>query len=378
MVHISLIPAINATIALLLVTLLSLKYKNTKDKISLFWTLGFISYFIYSVLIITLHYVSTELAKPLFFTAQTLISLFFLLTYLGIIRNVSTKKFINIYLPIIFFTIQEIIIIYFDFYKNQIISANQIHIIFFDIPFNLIIAILFYQFYKISRKSYSKNIALGWLGYTILAPLYFYFNIEYLDYISVIPNLILLLGFFQFYRAKTKQSLLDIEPEVESNLKTKRKHKLDHEVYLAPQKTNEKAYEAFVDAVTHNVKGLCITRYNPCHLEVKYSLDKITKIWITRQQEGDTLDPHEIEQILESIKVFIKKSNKQKEKENIILIDATAYLISNNSFNKILKFIEFIKDTSTDKNNTTIIHLNKDILTEQEYNLLKKELKLFK
>jgi archaellum biogenesis ATPase FlaH len=66
---------------------------------------------------------------------------------------------------------------------------------------------------------------------------------------------------------------------------------------------------------------------------------------------------------------FIDKNNKA-----VILLDGIEYLISNNGFNPVLRFIRRLIDKISETSSILLIGVGSKAMNEQELNLLEREL----
>lgn len=331
MTHLYLFPGIELYFAAAITILLYLRWNATKDKSTFYWLMAFGFYSIYDI--IQILFISKLIVFSAFsyyimhFLRQTFISLMFVSVYYGIIRLLTDKKLITQFLPIIFFILQEILIAYGDFLLKNVEIADKLHVIFFDVPFNLIIALLFFKLYQVNKKRYSLMISLAWLGYAILVPIFFYIEGSVIIYgISLVPMLIMFLAFLLFYKAPTGEELVDVKPEVEKRLKSKKRYRLKPGYsYLVEEPKSEKAFDIFVDAVMHGIRGLCITRTRPDWIREKYELIKTPVLWMTqiKADSSETVDPTELEQLLDLIEKFVTKAKleagEEKDKHSSIV-----------------------------------------------------------
>ncbi|MDY6959184.1 MAG: DUF835 domain-containing protein, partial [Halobacteriota archaeon] len=135
------------------------------------------------------------------------------------------------------------------------------------------------------------------------------------------------------------------------------------------------SYNIFIDLVRHGKPGLCISRQNSRRIKKEYGLLKTPVIWLTRN-EIDTMTcihPADIFTKLQSTLVnFIKDA-----KDGIVLIDGLEYLISQNDFGMVLKFIQAINDDLMISSSRLLIHLDSNAVEKREFHSLKKEMKMY-
>ena len=325
-------PGIELYFAAAISILLFLRWKKTKDKTSYYWMLAFVFYSLYDIIQIV--FISQIFVFEVFsyysvhFLRQTFISLMFVSVYYGIVRLLTRKKLITQVLPFTFFFLQEILIAYGDFAVKNIEIADKLHVIFFDVPFNLIIAMLFFKLYQVNKKNYSLMISLAWMGYAILVPIFFYKTGGLILYsISLLPMLLMFFAFLVFFKAPTGEELIEIKPAVEKRLKSKKRYRLKPGYsYLVEEPKSEIAFGIFVDAVMHGIRGLCITRTKPEWIRERYELKKTPVLWLTQTNSGssETVDPSELEQLVDLIDKFVTTAKFEvvkEEEEDELFVD---------------------------------------------------------
>lgn len=140
--------------------------------------------------------------------------------------------------------------------------------------------------------------------------------------------------------------------------------------YLINEEKPDKSNEIFVNLVTHGVQGLYITRRFPKEIREKYNLKLTPIIWLTREKtEENHIDPTDIVELSYTIKEFIKKTN-----DGIVLLDGLEYLVTQNDYKEILKFIQSLNDSISASQSRLIVPVDQSTLTGQQFHLLKREM----
>lgn len=135
----------------------------------------------------------------------------------------------------------------------------------------------------------------------------------------------------------------------------------------------EKSFEIFKDLVTHNISGLAITRTPPKSIKKTYDLEKTPFIWLSKIEGANTISPIYLNSLMNLVTEFINKG-----KDSIIILEGLEYLIAQNNFDIVLKFIQAIRDLLLIENSRLIIPLNKDAFSQKELAQLEKELEVLK
>ena len=161
-----------------------------------------------------------------------------------------------------------------------------------------------------------------------------------------------------------------VQPVAEKTLKTKIKYGLDPaECYLVGEKRPEKSVDIFCDLVTHGIPGFIISRLHPEKFKRKYQLVRTPTLWLTRSEMEHTISPDDLPKLKYIIGDFTRKST-----ESVILLDGVEYLMTQTSFETVLKFLQELKDMVTIHNSRLIIPFHKDTIPLREYSMLEREL----
>jgi two-component system cell cycle response regulator len=143
--------------------------------------------------------------------------------------------------------------------------------------------------------------------------------------------------------------------------------------YLIEESKPLISFQMFDSEVKKDRKALCITRKNPMKLREQYNWKNLSIIWLTRNnlETEHCIDPTNISRLSMEIANFIKES-----KDGVILLEGLEYLISQNSYQIILHFIQLINDKIMLSNCTIIVTMDPLILNERELHLLERDMKL--
>lgn len=131
-----------------------------------------------------------------------------------------------------------------------------------------------------------------------------------------------------------------------------------------------KSISIFLDLVTHGVQGLCITRIFPKKFREEYGIEKTPILWLSTSSEyNDAINPSDLVEISHTVREFVRKSS-----DSVILLDGIEYLITQNSYDDVLKLIEAINDTIAQSRSRLIIPVDGSALDEQQLHRLEREL----
>jgi len=160
-----------------------------------------------------------------------------------------------------------------------------------------------------------------------------------------------------------------IEPVPEKILKTKCKNWLNSsEIYIVVEKGPEKSLTMFCDIVTHGIPGFAVSRIHPENLRRKYKLVQTPMVWLSESWDENTTSPDDLSKLNYMIGEFIEKST-----ESIVLLVGLEDLITQMNFEKVLMYLQELKDFIALNNSRLVIPLQRGILSLREYSLLERE-----
>jgi two-component system cell cycle response regulator len=143
--------------------------------------------------------------------------------------------------------------------------------------------------------------------------------------------------------------------------------------YLIEEPKPSLSVQIFSREVSKGREALCISRTNPKRLREKYPIKDVHCIWLTRNHLNNEhcIDPTNLSRLSIEIVNFIKESN-----DGIVLLEGLEYLISQNSYQIILHFVQLINDKIMLSNSIIMIPIDPLVLTERELHLLERDMKL--
>ncbi|MFO8109564.1 MAG: DUF835 domain-containing protein [Thermoplasmata archaeon] len=141
--------------------------------------------------------------------------------------------------------------------------------------------------------------------------------------------------------------------------------------YLFLEKEGDQVFSIFKDAVEQGSPGLIVTTKIPSKIREKFSLEEVDIKWLSDHgsSQHDVLDPTRLEfDILRSVSNFSKENE-----QGVILLDGLEYLIVENKFEKVSKFLKKTTDVCSLNATKYMVHLNPTSISKAELSILKKE-----
>ncbi len=141
--------------------------------------------------------------------------------------------------------------------------------------------------------------------------------------------------------------------------------------YLVVDNDHTTAFKMFVSLLKNGGTGLSISTTFPDKLKKEHDMEKADVIWLTDTTVADkkTINPHRLEfEMMRMYAAFVKSSPK-----SAIILDGFEYLVVENGFDKVFKFIKKINDLSSVNNATLIVPIGTSSLEPDQLGTLKKE-----
>ena len=144
--------------------------------------------------------------------------------------------------------------------------------------------------------------------------------------------------------------------------------------YLVKADSSEKAYDIFVEEVRFGLEGLVVTRQNPQRLRETLGLEETAFVWLTKHKvDGEIcVSPSNLVKLISIIGLFMEKVD-----NNVIILDGIEYLITQTSFESILRFVQHLAQKVEIEGSRLIIPLDPNVLSERDLRLFEKDLSLF-
>lgn len=141
--------------------------------------------------------------------------------------------------------------------------------------------------------------------------------------------------------------------------------------YLVKEPKPNKSFEIFVDQVTHNIQGLCVTRQHPTIIRKEWGLEKTPIIWLSNQLGKVYVNPSNIGILSDTIVRFVEKSG-----DGVILIDGIEFLIVNNDFDKVLRMVHHVTEAVMENRSRLIVSVDPRTLETRELALLERNMEI--
>lgn len=143
------------------------------------------------------------------------------------------------------------------------------------------------------------------------------------------------------------------------------------DIYIVYESKPEISMQVFRKKLAEGCLGLIISRTHPDRLKREWGLD-VPHIWLARGNTNEFIQAVHPERLMKMhtiISSFITSSDRSK----IILLDGLEYLISQNDFETIMRFIQLVNELVNTSNICILVPVHPSALTERQRGLLERE-----
>lgn len=142
-------------------------------------------------------------------------------------------------------------------------------------------------------------------------------------------------------------------------------------VYLVKEKRPGIAFAMFNEAVNRGATGMLVVREHPNRLKQSHDFRAEKILWLTRRVGEDHIDPTELSLLSLQISKFIESRPK-----SVVLIEGLEYLITQNDFETVLRFVNHMHDFVLAHDCAVIIVLDPRVLSTREMALLERSARI--
>jgi len=151
------------------------------------------------------------------------------------------------------------------------------------------------------------------------------------------------------------------------------KFKLEEGIsYMIMEESPGLSFEIFLDMVTHDHEGICISRMFPRRIRSNYKLKETPVLWLCSdegEKEKNCIGYPHLGRLYELISSFLKDSSRP-----VVLLDGFEYLITQNEYKSTLKFLQVIIENIAMSGGILILPINPPAMDEKDLNLLIREM----
>ena len=144
--------------------------------------------------------------------------------------------------------------------------------------------------------------------------------------------------------------------------------------YVIKEEKAEAIFDHLAGLLEKGHHGLCITRTHPRELSGRFGGNAVTFLWLSRSEadaKGDvrSVSPTELSAIASRAVSFM-----ESEKRSAVLLEGNEYLVSQNGFPPVLKFVQVLSERSVLHDSYLLLSINPDAMSDKEYRQIAKEM----
>ena len=141
--------------------------------------------------------------------------------------------------------------------------------------------------------------------------------------------------------------------------------------YVVRERKPFLAYKLFESSLMESVPGLCVTRQFPEKVREAFDLKDTRILWLSHTPGVDHHNPTSIGTLATVISSFV-----ERYKRCVVLIDGLEYLVINNGFQQVLRFVEHINEQVMQSRSTILIPISPNAFSEKELALLERNVEV--
>lgn len=184
---------------------------------------------------------------------------------------------------------------------------------------------------------------------------------------------------------KTSEKLYGIDvstliPKEESSFEYKLTGPLEEgRSYIVKERRPDRSFLIFLEFLQKGADGLCVARIHPEELRERYGMEGAKLVWLTRSEkkatvlgalggEEEFVSPSNLAALASLLIRFIEEGGR------VIIFEGLEYLVTQNSFNPVLKFLQKINEKALVKGVTLLVSIDPSTMDIREYQLLSREI----
>lgn len=142
-------------------------------------------------------------------------------------------------------------------------------------------------------------------------------------------------------------------------------------IYLVKEKRPGIGFAMFKEAVANGALGMIVAREHPERLRQIHEFQATKVLWLTRRVGVDHIDPTELSLLSLEISKFVEKANR-----SVVLIEGLEYVITQNNFESVLRFVNHLHDFVLAHNCAVVVIIDPRVLSTRELALLERSARI--
>jgi chromosomal replication initiator protein DnaA len=137
--------------------------------------------------------------------------------------------------------------------------------------------------------------------------------------------------------------------------------------YVSKEATSDQSFKFYNALIKEGLKGLCVSRVHPDKLKKRYKMKDDNLFWLSKTPSAESMSPTDISKMAHVFNTFIKDNN-----NSVLLLDGLEYLISNNDFKLVMRFLDDINEHVVVGHSVFILPITESTYSSKELTLLER------
>jgi hypothetical protein len=149
--------------------------------------------------------------------------------------------------------------------------------------------------------------------------------------------------------------------------------------HIVKERRPDRSFMIFQELVEKGATGLCVTRIHPDEVRENYGMENVRFVWLTRSEKGTTVlgalgaeeefvSPTNLAGLATVIIRFMEEGGKA------VLLEGIEYLVTQNSFSPVLKFLMNINEKAHLRDVTFLLSVSPSTMDIKEYQQISREI----
>lgn len=142
-------------------------------------------------------------------------------------------------------------------------------------------------------------------------------------------------------------------------------------VYLVEERRPKASFELLEHALSAGYSGMVVTRDFPRKLLAEKDIEGCRVLWLTNLVGEGRINPTAIGILMSQLRAFI-----EGQKKTAILVDGLEYLVSLNTYDRMLQFMHQLRDLVVTNESILVVPVDPRTMSEREVALLERNLEV--
>ena len=142
-------------------------------------------------------------------------------------------------------------------------------------------------------------------------------------------------------------------------------------VYLVEERRPKASFDMFEHGLSSGCCGMVVTRELPKKITGDRNIGDSKVVWLTNLVGDGRINPTAIGILMSQLRSFIESNPR-----TVVIIDGLEYLISLNTYDRMLQFLNQLRDVVMTNESSLIVPLDPRTLSEREVALLERNLEV--